>query len=219
MKRNNPAFLNAYFKCQYFELAQDRIIYQQFESYYKEQTKYYKYGLGIIELSTNKVLVLSLADEIDNNISFEKLLSQMPDFSLQNVLVLLTLVQNKQSLTINPYHEAENYPSQFASALLKDTNGYVLFRYQLMQLLSSCLPIEENNTKQVVEYTRQYNNRNAAFLKKLEKLYLPDDYCLADLLLNHTLSGNNNGSFGFVSHPMYQQAYQFIQQSEKYLTV
>jgi hypothetical protein len=218
MKRNNLAVLYAYFKCQYFELTKDAIIYQQFESYYNEQTKDYQYGLGIIELSTNQVLVLGLANEMDNHISFEQLLSQMPNLSLQNVLILLALVNNKPLPTFNPYHRFENYPSQFASELLKDTNGYVLFRYQLMQLLSSCLPVEENYTKQLVAYTRKYNNRCASVLKKLDNLYLPDGYCLADLLLNYTLVGNDNGFFGFVSHPMYQQAYQFIQQSEKYLT-
>ncbi|MFY7652744.1 MAG: hypothetical protein ACOVQE_08565 [Chitinophagaceae bacterium] len=218
MITNRLEFLNAHFKCQYVELAKYPIIRQQFESYYNEQTKGYQFGLGIIEISTNQVLVLGLANEIDNNIPFEKLLSQMPNLSLQNILMLLALVHSKKILTYNPYERSEDYPSEFASELLKDTNGYVLFRYQMMQLLSSCLTVEENNTQQIVEYTRQFNNRNASFFKKIENLHLPDGYCLADLLLKYTIVGNENDSFGFVSHPMYRQAYQFIQQTKKYLT-
>jgi hypothetical protein len=217
MKAKNLAVLNNYFKCQYFDLKANINLHTQFESYYKEQTKEYQYGLGIIELSTNQILVLGLSNEIDNNLLFEHQLSQMPNLNLQNVLMLFALVQSKQVLTFNPFNEPENYPSQFAIELLKETNGYVLFRYQLMQLLSSCLPVGENNTEQIVEYTRQYNNRNASFLKKLETLYLPDGYCLEDLLLKYTLIDNNNCSFGFVSHTMYILAYQFIQQSKKYL--
>lgn len=218
MKTNNLAILKNYFKCQYFELHADINVYKQFESYYKEQTQDYQYGLGIVELSTNQILVLGLANEIENDLLFEHQLSQMPSLSLQNVLMLFALVQSKQVSTFNPFYEPENYPSQFGSELLQETNGYVLFRHQLMQLLSICLPTEENNTKQIVEYTRQYNNRNASFLKKLETLNLPDGYCLADLLKKYTLIENNNCSFGFVIYPMYILAYQFIQQTKKYLT-
>jgi hypothetical protein len=218
MKTNNLEILNNYFKCQYFELNTDINIYKQFESYYKEQTLNHQYGLGIKELATNQILVLGLANDIENDLLFEHQLSQMNSLSLQNVLMLFALVLSKQAPTFNPFYEPENYPSQFASELLQETNGYVLFRNQLMQLLSSCLPSEKNNTKQIVEYTRQYNSRNASFFKKLETLNLPDGYCLSDLLKKYTLIENNNCSFGFVSHPMYILAYQFIQQSKKYLT-
>lgn len=157
MKTNNLAFLNNHFKYQYLELNNCASTYKQFEDYYKEQTKDYKYGIGIKELATDKILVLGLADEIGYDDLFENLITQLPNLSLQNVLMIFALITCKQPKTFNPFLKQVNYPSQFASELLSETNGYVLFRYQLMQLLSSCLPADENNTKQIEIYVRQYN--------------------------------------------------------------
>ncbi len=218
MKTNNLAILNNYFKCQYFELNTDINIYKQFKSYYKEQTQDYQYGLGIIELATNQILVLGLANDIENDFLFKNQLSLMPSVTLLNVLMLLALVKSKQPKTFNPFEIATNYPSDFAMELLKETNGYIIFSYQIMQLLSCCLPLDENNVTQINEYKRQYNCRSTNFFNKLETLYLPDGYCLADLLLKYTVIDNSENAYGFVCNPMYASAYQFIQQSKKYLT-
>ena len=218
MRPNQFSFLNKKFRYQDVAICNDEIL-KKCKTVWGEDADNYKYATGIVEVDTNELILIGLTTELKNYESFEFYLNQLTICNVQNVVLLLALVSLDAPLNENAFQFPTMYPSSFAADILKETYGNVVFRHQIMQLLGRCLPPEENNSRQIIEYTRQFNCKQKSFFDMLEKLYLPDGYSLYKLLEKYTPHGRRiAGDFGFVSQPLYQQAYQFIQSSNKYIS-
>lgn len=212
-------FLSNHFSFHHFELSQSCEFYEQVKTFYPDTYFDYKYGVCFIEKETKTVLNIVCLTNDDNSdfSSFQHYLNQLPNLDLNNVAFLFALTSDNNSrLLNNVFQIPENYPSEFAQSFLKETSGQIIYTYQLMELLSFCLPQSENNHNQINEYRRLYNLRQADFYKKLEELYLPDGYNLYKLLKSYTPYYSTTNDFGFLRVPTHKLAYRFIEKAKKY---
>lgn len=222
MQKSKFGILANYFHYNQFEINKkdNSKLLEKVKEYYNDVYQNYKYATCLIETETNDILYVSCLTNIDNlNVKrFGFYLDQLPNLELNTVSMLLAFSSQSNSTLLNDIFQIpENYPSDFCRMYLKDTFGRVVFTFQFMELLSFCLASEENNTKQITEYKRLFNQRNSSFFEKLNSLYLPDGYSLYKLLKKHTPFESDSTDFGFVTHAKQDIAYKFIKRANKYL--
>lgn len=220
MQKTKFGFLSNHFHYYHFEITPNNEFYNQTVTHYGDCYLDYKYGIGLIENETKSILeICCLTNDEDSDFSsFRFYLDQLPNLELNSVALLFALTSNNHSRRINNvFHIPKNYPSEFGKAFLKDTFGQVIFTFQFMELLSFCLPKDENSHNQINEYRRLYNTRQADFYKKLESLYLPDGYSLYELLKAYTPYDTMTNDFGFITYPTHKLAFKFIEKAKHYL--
>lgn len=220
MQKTTFGFLSNHFHYQLFKISQNNEFYEQAKKQYPENYANYKYGICLIENESKSILdICCLTNEDTTDFSsFHFYLNQLPNLDLNSVALLFALVSNGETrLHNNAFQIPGNYPSEFGKMFLKETFGQVVFTFQFMQLLSFCLPQNENNHNNINEYRRLYNGRHGDFYKKLEGLFLPDGYSLYKLLETYTPYHSMSNDFGFLTAPKHKLAYQFIEKAKKYL--
>ena len=214
------SFLSKHFSYQKFEMNTSNEFHEKSKPLFiHEDVLQFKYGCCFIENETREIIFLDSLSSHETNAyeSFQFYLDQLPNLDLQNIAYMLNLISNSTNgLLQNAFEFPKDYSSEFCKILTKETYGIIFYRIQLMELLKSCLPIEENSLKELVEYTRMYNCRQYSFFKKMETLVLPDGFNLTSLLEKYTLRKENSG-IGFVYNREYNTAYLFKEKVKKYL--
>ena len=224
MNKLKFGFLGEYFYYQNFKIRETDALDNLLKQTYKENYANYEYALCLVEKNTNAVIDISFLHSKDNDFEqtnhFNFYLNQLPGLDLDNVALMFALISTPNNKLIDGVFSIQNnYPSEFAKAYLKRTFGNVIYTYQFMELLSFCLPAEENNYKDLNDYRKLYNIKQTAFLKKLENLYLPDGYSLFTLMKSFTPLRKELDDFGYLIKPNHKLAHLFIQQASKYLPV
>lgn len=213
-------FLSNHFSFKYFDLKSNNDFYKDAKKILPASCENTKFAICFVENETNAVLQVYgyTSEKKSFDISFQHYLNQLPNLELNNVAFLFAMTNTEDlPLLDNAFEIPKNYPSNFCKSFLKETNGQVVYTYQLMQLLSFCLPTEENSHSQINDYRRQYNMRQASFYERLKTLYLPDGYSLYKLLEDYTPYYRTTGDFGFLTTPTHKMAYSFIEVARKYI--
>ena len=138
--------------------------------------------------------------------------------SLSDVALFFAVEWGNKNLYENIFKIDENYPSEFAAELMKETYGTVLFYDQFTTLLAACLPPRENTYQDRNEYRLAFNVGRVDKLKNLETMTLPDGVNLVEFLLKYTVNKNNGADwYGFIGNSTHKLAYNFIVRAKKYL--
>jgi hypothetical protein len=90
---------------------------------------------------------------------------------------------------------------------LNNTNGYVLYRYQLLELLKASQSYNAN--KDFNHIVKLFNLKKYSVYSDLQDMILPDGYNLYNILENYTPLGSNSNTFGVVVEPDYKTSYAF----------
>lgn len=218
MKNNLYEKLNAHFEIKSFNLTQDKIANKVFEKEYKDYDfADYPFGVGIYERKSKSIFPLHLsALNCDNpNEAFQYHLNQLPELTIHNLAMLIALSNFDENLKIrNAFNYPNDYPSDFAKSILKDSYGYILFPYHFYNLILSCQG--ENvprSTLQLSDALRDFNKSNVDFFEKIKNYLLPDGTSFYKLLLDCTIlkSYDTNNLCGLISQPRYNIAYKMLE--------
>ena len=229
MKQRDFSFLTDHFNYEVFELTPEHRLTSYIMQKWKEsdavklmQEQKIKYACVLKEISSDEILYsFESAEQIDINtilIAYQFYLKQLPSLYLSDVAIFFAALFDAEYLCDNLFEVDENYPSEFAAELLKETYGNVLFYDQFTTLLAACLPAAENTYQGRNEYRLAFNIGKMTKLEKFETMSLPDGANLAKFLKEYTpLHKWDPGWYGFIKHPTHKLAYEFITRTKKYL--
>ena len=178
----------------------------------------YNFINAFYEKNTDQMITFEISTEDDfNNDRFEFYLKQLPSLSLSDGKYMFALNKSDLQLLPNAFKLPVDYPSEFCKEFLKETYGRVVYSWQFVQLVTSCLENEDYTINQVDEYCRWYNQRMAKVFPIIENLYLPDNYSLDQLLRKFTPLSAVDSDYGFVIRPNVSYIWDFIQRAKKYI--
>ena len=223
MNKQNLGFLSAHFHYEYrsakvVALQEKGGDYMQFYEDYYEQ---FKYAVCLVESKTKKIIRYFFTNERGFYFHpFMHYLNQLPDLSLKNVIYFFNLINYTENVPLlkNAFQVPDNYPSEYAKELLAETYGYLVYRYQLYELLRSCCPFEyASDDTRFYKFRRdmQGTGKYQACLKQIRDWRLPDNYPLINILQNYTLPNDHIEGILFLDNPRYKEAYKFIKTSKK----
>ena len=181
-----------------------------------------QYAEVFYEKECDNIISWSLSSSKDNNYdAFDFYLKQLPSFTLSNVAYFFSLIAPDIQLANNVFAFKKNYPSEFCRDFLNITHGYVVYTYQLMQLIDFCMPLGKSGHNLMNEYRRLFNLRSPKMFSEIEQMYLPDGNNLGELLQLYTPIKYTGQTcpYGFVINPTYVVAHSFIACVRKYIHV
>lgn len=154
------------------------------------------------------IVCFTSENSIDYNERFNLYLQKINTLNINSIAVLFSyLVHYDNFESKNPFEYQNKYPSEFCMHLLNITNGYVLYRYQLLELLKASQSYNANiDFNHIV---KSFNLKKHSVYNDLQNIKLPDGYKLYDILENYTPLGSNNNSFGIIVEPDYKLSYAF----------
>lgn len=229
MKQRDFSFLADHFNFEVFELTPEHpltnTILKELEDSGQREWAFnnnIKYAGVFKEISTNEVLYTLLNQiplKLNNELKgYDFYLKKLPSLSLADVAMFFAMDWKNKNLYENIFKMDENYPSEFAAELLKETYGKVIFTNQFTTLLAACLPQKENTHKDRDEYRKAIGLSLVDKLKKFETVVLPDGVNLNEFLLKYTINKyNGSDRYGFIKQPNHKLAYNFITRAKKYL--
>ncbi len=229
MKQRDFSFLTKHFDFETFEITPEHRLTKQIFKKWEEwvltessKEDNIKYACAFKGMSSDTILFSYESSEPINSDAYLKgyyfYLKQLPSLNLSDVAMFFAFEWYNENLIEGIFKIEENYPSEFAAELLKETYGKVVFTNQFTTLLAACLPVKENSHKDREGYRRGFNMSATDKFKKMESMYLPDGVNLAEVLRKYTINKNNGiENYGFISHPTHKIAYDFITRAKKYL--
>lgn len=229
MKQRDFSFLAEHFNFETFELTPDHRFTQYILNGWKEmdnvklmQERKMNYACVLKEISTDEILYEIVSPEpIDIATTLKAYhfyLKQLPSLSLSDVAIFFAAMFNDKYLCDNIFKFDEDYPSEFAAELLKDTYGNVIFGYQFTTLIAACLPPVENTYHDRNDYRLAFNKGMTRILDKFETMALPDGVNLANFLKKYTpIYKWNSDWYGHIVQPTHKMAFDFITRAKKYL--
>lgn len=229
MKQRDFSFLAKFFNYEVFELTPEHRLTSYIVQKWKEsdtvklmEEQKIKYACVLKEISSDEILYsFESAEQIDIDTIlkvYQFYLRQLPSLRLSDVAIFFAALFDAEYLCDNLFEVDENYPSEFAAELLKETYGNVIFYDQFTTLLAACLPAAENTYQNRNEYRLAFNTGKMAKLEKLETMTLPDGINLAKFLKKYTpIHKWDSEWYGFIGHPTHKIAFDFITRAKKYL--
>jgi hypothetical protein len=207
---NTFSLLSEYYSLEYRDLAELDLNHIAFLNYKNVDLSSYKYALCLYYGQDQMLDIVYFTSDksIDYNERFNFYLQKLKTVDITSISILVTyLFYCDDFQSVNPFEFQVNYPSEFSMYLLHNTNGYVLYRYQLLELLKICQPydgdLDLNHT------IKSFNLKKHSLYDDLQNMILPDNYKLYDLLKNYTPLGSTNNTFGIVVEPDYKISYAF----------
>lgn len=221
MQQKNLSILKKHFVFETFQLnSQHRFVEEVLLDFQKRKfdSKQYNFINAFYEKDTDHLITfeISLKDDFNND-WFQFYLKQLPSLALSDVKYMFALGNGWVQMLPNSFEMPANYPSEFCKEFLKETYGSVVYSWQFVQLVTSCLENEDYTINQVDEYRRWYNMRLAKVFPILQQLYLPDGYSLDKLLQKYTRFRSSDSEYGFVTRPNISHSWDFIQRAKKYV--
>jgi hypothetical protein len=177
--------------------------------YDAETLSSFKYGLCLYKDQNQLIGVVMLSNDssINYNEKFSYYLSCMENVSLDSVSLLIVYLMHSDYLIENPFKTRENYPSIFAQNYLKNTFGFIVYKFQLIELLKASLPYSHHNANHINSFIKSFNQKKHNTYNEFRNLILPDNYNLFELLRENTPLGSNNNDIGIVVDPDYRLTY------------
>ncbi len=220
MKITQFGFLTDYFEYRLYKAKEPPVI-DLVKIQYGEHFVPHAYAVCLVDKKSETILELTaLTSEPEEPAHFELFdfyVNKLPDLNLHMVAYMLALVSSPGKPLDEPFKLAADYPSEFAAEYLKDTHGNIVYTYQFMELLSFCLPHENNSHNQMNKYRSLFNQKQDEFLREMEAWYLPDGYSLYDLMKQFTPLRRENDEWGFLIQPNHKTAFRFIKTMNKYM--
>jgi hypothetical protein len=206
---NTYSFLSNLYQFEYKntnELDWDLEVMQQYRSLDLSSSKYalciyrdHKQLIGVAFFTSD--------DTVDYNERFQYFLQFVEIVHIDSISILLAyMIHCDGNFHDNPFKIREKYPSDFAKNILSNTYGYLLYKFQLAQLLRASLPFDSEDVDRII---KSINHKRISIYEEMKKVILPDNYNLYDLLRDYTPLGKENGGVGFVITPDYRLVYNF----------
>jgi hypothetical protein len=207
---NTFSLLSEYYHLEFKILSELDHSHMTFLNYKDVDLSSYQYALCLYYGQDQLIGIVYFTNEnsIDYNERFNFYLQKLKAINMHSIAVLFSYIVCCDAFeSKNPYEYENNYPSEFCMHLLQSTNGYVLYRYQLLKLLKASQPyatdLDFNQT------IKSFNLKKHSVYNDLKDMILPDGYKLYDILQNYTPLGSNNNTFGIVVEPDYKTSYAF----------
>ncbi len=199
------------FQCHVTDITETFPFYKEVQKIQKTYSANFKYATSITFKSEQLILLsLSTADNLYSTNQFNYYIKLMPSLSLDDVSLLLALSTTEKGSMNNLFEWPQTYPSAIALELLQETNGQLIYTYQLHQLLSVCKPCIEINYQLIDYFRKVINKRDETILNELKMWCLPDGISIYHLLVNYAPLKDNTAEIGFLNKPMHFEALRFI---------
>lgn len=215
MNHSEFLLMQKHLRFEIYSSSKDSLAYNQLRSAIKQkgfEVYDLPYIIALTEYTGELIMFCQTSNPNFNTENFYFYLKKLPNVTYNNVLMLLTLAFTPGSLVA--FKLSKNYPSLFAAEVLKETYGYLLYHYQLENLISSCRPYLTS-----AEYYRKgLNRKESQIVQTLEVQYLPDNVPLKKLLYNFMPLGKseNTDGLGCLISPPFAEAYLLYEKMKKW---